>query len=65
MHNMFEDITGPMLGAIAPFFETAKKEDEITIDNFKGSWVILFTHPDDLIPVFKIRTINVVLKPWP
>jgi peroxiredoxin (alkyl hydroperoxide reductase subunit C) len=58
---MFKHITGPMLGAIAPFFETAKKEDGIIIDNFKGSWVVLFTHPDDLIPVFKTRTINYIL----
>jgi peroxiredoxin (alkyl hydroperoxide reductase subunit C) len=58
---MSGDITGPMLGAIAPFFETTKKEDRITMDNFKGSWVILFTHPDDLIPVFKTRTINYIL----
>jgi peroxiredoxin 2/4 len=61
MQNMFKNITGPMLGTIAPFFETAKKEDRITMDNFKGSWVILFTHPDDLIPVFKTRTINYIL----
>jgi len=61
MHNMLENLTGPMLGAIAPFFETTKKEDGTTIDNFKGSWVILFTHPDDLIPVFKTRTINYIL----
>ncbi len=61
MHNMLEHITGPMLGAIAPFFETAKKEDEITIDTFKGSWVILFSHPEDLMPVFKTRTINYIL----
>ena len=61
MHNMFEDITGPVLGAAAPFFETAKKEDGVTIDNFRGSWVILFSHPDDLMPVFKTRTINYIL----
>lgn len=61
MQRMAESITGPMLGAIAPFFETTKKEDRITMDNFKGSWVILFTHPADLIPVFKTRTINYIL----
>ena len=61
MQNMLKDITGPMLGDIAPFFETAKKEDRTTMDNFNGSWVILFTHPDDLIPVFKTRTINYIL----
>ena len=61
MHDMLEHIAGPILGVIAPFFETAKKEDGITVNNFKGSWVILFSHPDDLFPVFKTRTINYVL----
>ena len=61
MHDMFEDIKGPILGAPAPFFETAKKKGRMSINTFKGSWVILFSHPDDLIPVFKTRTINYIL----
>ena len=61
MHNRLEGSAGPVLGATAPFFETAKKEDGITIDNFKGSWIILFSHPDDLIPIFKTRTMNYIL----
>jgi len=61
MRNITEGTTGPVLGSTAPFFETANKEEGITIDNFKGSWVILFSHPGDLIPVFKTRTINYVL----
>jgi len=60
MHKL-ESSTGPVLGAAAPFFETANKEDGITINNFKGDWVILFSHPGDLIPVFKTRTKNYVL----
>jgi peroxiredoxin (alkyl hydroperoxide reductase subunit C) len=51
---------GPTLGAPAPFFEAEEKEGR-TIGNFKGSWVILFSHPDDLIAVFKTRTINYIL----
>lgn len=61
MHDMLENIKGPILGAPAPFFEAAKKEGRMSLDNFNGSWVILFSHPDDLIPVFKTRTITYIL----
>lgn len=61
MNNKLDNSTGPVLGAAAPFFETAKKEDGIAMDNFKGCWVILFSHPDDLIPIFKTRTISYIL----
>ena len=61
MHDMLENIKGPLLGTPAPFFEAAKKEGGISIDNCKGSWVILFSHPEDLISVFKTRTMAYIL----
>jgi peroxiredoxin (alkyl hydroperoxide reductase subunit C) len=61
MHDMSENGKGPILGARAPFFEAEKKEGRITLDDFKGSWVILFSHPDDVLPIFKTRTINYIL----
>lgn len=61
MHDILENGKGPVLGSPAPFFEAEKKDGKITIDDFKGNWVILFTHPDDLLTVFKTRTINYIL----
>jgi peroxiredoxin 2/4 len=61
MHEMLKNGKGPVLGAPAPFFEADKKDGKITIDDFKGNWVILFSHPDDLLTVFKTRTINYIL----
>jgi peroxiredoxin 2/4 len=61
MHELSDDVKGPALGAPAPFFDVTKRESRISRDNFKGSWVILFSHPDDLIPIFKTRTITYIL----
>jgi peroxiredoxin 2/4 len=61
MHDKLENKKGPVLGSPAPFFEADKKDGKITIDDFKGNWVILFSHPDDLFSVFKTRTINYIL----
>ena len=61
MHDMLENRKGPVLGEIAPFFKTAKKEDGVSLERFKGSWTILFSHPNDLLPIFKTRTIKYVL----
>ena len=61
MHELSEDVKGPKLGAPAPFFDVTKRDSRVSRDNFRGSWVILFSHPDDLIPIFKTRTITYVL----
>jgi peroxiredoxin 2/4 len=61
MRDKLENEKGPVLGSPAPFFEAEKKDGKITIDDFKGNWVILFSHPDDLLTVFKTRTINYIL----
>lgn len=61
MHNRPEDVKGPALGTRAPFFGEDCGENRISMDSFRGNWVILFSHPDDLIPVFKTRTIHYLL----
>ncbi|RPI37494.1 MAG: hypothetical protein EHM54_03045 [Nitrospiraceae bacterium] len=61
MHDMSENRRGPVLGEPAPFFKATKKEGGIRLDKLKGSWVILFSHPDDLLPIFETRTIKYVL----
>lgn len=52
---------GPLLGEPAPSFETEIAGNKISLHDFKGRWVIIFSHPEDLLPVFKTRTINYVL----
>jgi len=52
---------GPSLGEPAPFFETEIAGNKITLHDFRGRWVIIFTGPADVLPVFKTRTINYLL----
>ena len=61
IHDSLENREGPQIGAPAPFCEAIEKEGGITLNNLKGCWVILFSHPEDLIPVFKTATINYLL----
>ena len=52
---------GPSLGEPAPFFETEIAGNKISLNDFRGRWVIIFTGPADVLPVFKTRTINYLL----
>ncbi len=61
MHDPLENREGPQIGDPAPFFEAIEKKGGITLDNPKGCWVILFSHPEDLVPVFKTATIRYLL----
>ncbi len=61
MADILDDKRGPLLGETAPFFETGIGDNEIDFTDLKGNWVILFSHPEDLLPVFKTRTINHIL----
>jgi len=56
-----ENKRGPVLGEPAPFFETTISNNTINLRDFKGNWLVIFSHPDDLLPVFKTRTINYIL----
>ena len=41
----------PRLGAPAPTFEAATTHGTLKLEDFLGSWVILFSHPADFTPV--------------
>ena len=41
----------PRLGEPAPPFEAVTSQGVLTLDDFKGSWLVLFSHPADFTPV--------------
>ena len=41
----------PRLGMPAPQFEAATTHGAIRLEDFKGSWLVLFSHPADFTPV--------------
>jgi peroxiredoxin (alkyl hydroperoxide reductase subunit C) len=41
----------PRLGAPAPSFEADTTHGRLRLEDFKGSWLILFSHPADFTPV--------------
>lgn len=41
----------PRLGQHAPAFEAATTHGTLKLEDFKGSWLILFSHPADFTPV--------------
>jgi len=41
----------PRIGDPAPPFETATTFGKLKLDDFKGSWLLLFSHPADFTPV--------------
>ncbi|MEM7444438.1 MAG: peroxiredoxin [Pseudomonadota bacterium] len=41
----------PRLGEPAPAFEADTTQGRLALDDFKGSWVVLFSHPADFTPV--------------
>lgn len=41
----------PRLGAPAPSFEAETTQGVIRLEDFRGSWLILFSHPADFTPV--------------
>jgi peroxiredoxin (alkyl hydroperoxide reductase subunit C) len=41
----------PRLGMPAPQFEVATTHGDLRLEDFKGSWLILFSHPADFTPV--------------
>jgi peroxiredoxin (alkyl hydroperoxide reductase subunit C) len=41
----------PRLGAPAPQFEAVTTLGTLTLEDFKGSWLVLFSHPADFTPV--------------
>lgn len=41
----------PQIGAMAPDFEAMTTFGEIKLSEFRGKWVVLFSHPGDFTPV--------------
>ncbi|CAM3368678.1 peroxiredoxin [Hydrogenibacillus schlegelii] len=43
--------TLPKIGDKAPYFEAVTTHGKKTLDDYKGKWLILFSHPADFTPV--------------
>jgi peroxiredoxin (alkyl hydroperoxide reductase subunit C) len=41
----------PLIGNKAPEFEAITTQGTLRLSDFKGSWLILFSHPADFTPV--------------
>jgi peroxiredoxin (alkyl hydroperoxide reductase subunit C) len=52
-HNeQLEKLAGlPRLGQPAPHFDAVTTHGKLQLDDFKGSWLVLFSHPADFTPV--------------
>lgn len=61
MHTNNEAGRGPALGETAPFIETLSLRKSQKQESLRGWWTILISHPGDLLPLFKTRTINYIL----
>lgn len=46
-----EPVHLPRIGDPAPGFEAPSSQGTIRLDDFKGKWVVLFSHPSDFTPV--------------
>jgi peroxiredoxin (alkyl hydroperoxide reductase subunit C) len=44
-------VSMPRLGETAPAFEAVTTQGTVHLEDFKGSWLILFSHPADFTPV--------------
>ena len=49
--NIEQPIGLPRLGKPAPHFEAVTTHGKLRLDDFKGSWLVLFSHPADFTPV--------------
>ena len=41
----------PLIGEKAPEFEVMTTQGKLKLEDFKGSWLVLFSHPGDFTPV--------------
>jgi len=46
-----QTVSLPRLGEAAPAFEVATTHGMLKLEDYKGSWIILFSHPADFTPV--------------
>ncbi|HSB30069.1 MAG TPA: redoxin domain-containing protein, partial [Candidatus Sulfobium mesophilum] len=61
MSNNADNEKGPLFGELAPDFETVIEGHTIKLSDFRGKWVIIFSHPGDLLPLFRTRTVQYLL----
>ena len=46
------DVFGlPLLGGSAPEFEATTTQGTLRLSDYKGSWLVIFSHPADFTPV--------------
>lgn len=50
------------IGMLAPDFEAKTTQGKIELSNFRGKWVILFSHPGDFTPVCTTEFISFAKK---
>jgi len=46
-----EEVSLPILGRKAPEFEALTTQDTLTLPDYEGIWLVLFSHPADFTPV--------------
>jgi len=51
MEELKQEVRLPRLGEPAPDFEAVTTQGTIKLEDYKGSWLILFSHPADFTPV--------------
>jgi peroxiredoxin (alkyl hydroperoxide reductase subunit C) len=51
MEELKQEIRLPRLGEPAPDFEAPTTHGTIRLEDYKGSWLVLFSHPADFTPV--------------
>jgi len=51
MEEVRQEIGFPRLGEPAPAFEAVTTQGVIRLEDYKGSWLVLFSHPADFTPV--------------
>lgn len=61
MRDDAEKERGPSFGEPAPDFEAIISGHTIKLRDFRGKWVVIFSHPEDLLSVFRTRTIKYLL----
>ena len=50
------------IGEYAPEFEAVSTMGDIKLSDYKGKWIVLFSHPGDFTPVFPFFKLLKVLK---
>lgn len=51
MEELKQEVRFPRLGEPAPDFEAVTTQGVIRLEDYKGSWLVLFSHPADFTPV--------------